>query len=192
MKKKVVVVAYDPSWPQLFEQLKAVYEQSLGDLLTDIQHVGSTSVPGLAAKPIIDIDLVVENEVKKQVAIIRLRSLGYTHVGDLGITGREVFKKTHGKMPFNNTSNLWPAHNLYMCIEGAPPLLNHLYFRDYLRAHPEMAKKYGTLKTDLAMAYRENIDGYIEHKTTFIIDVLQKAGFPQAELDAIIKQNKAK
>lgn len=191
MKKKVVVVPYDPSWPQVFQELKLVYEDMLGHLLLDIQHVGSTSVPGLAAKPKIDIDLVVENESKKQEALYFLKSLGYIHVGDLGIAGREAFKRTSESVPFTDNKRNWPAHNLYLCIEGITPLLNHLHFRDYLRQHPETAITYGELKKALADAYPNDMDSYIEKKTAFIIDTLRKSGFPQAKLTAIIQQNKA-
>ena len=191
MKKEVIVVPYDPSWPQTFKELEKVYEQGMGPLLLDIQHVGSTSVPGLTAKPKIDIDLIVEDQEKKRLVIQGLQAMGYVHVGDLGIPGREAFKRADEHTPRTEENRLWPAHNLYVCIKGLPALLNHLYFRDYLREHQEEAKTYGELKRKLAQAYPEDIDKYIEGKTPFIIEVLRKAGFPAAELDAIIERNKA-
>ncbi len=191
MKKEVIVVPYDPSWPQTFQELKKVYQEVLVGLLLDIQHVGSTSVPGLAAKPKIDIDLVVENEIKKEEVIRRLEELGYVHVGDLGIAGREAFKRPSDKVPFHKNERSWPLHNLYVCIEGIPAVLNHLLFRDYLRQQPETAEAYGQLKKALAKAHPDDIDAYVEKKTAFIIEVLRKAGFPQQELKAIIEQNKA-
>ena len=93
MKKPIIVEDYNPIWPTYFESFRQVYNQYAGDFLIDIQHVGSTSVPGLAAKPIIDIDIIVADEKNKLAVIKALAVLGYQHQGDLGVKGREAFKK---------------------------------------------------------------------------------------------------
>src|SRR5690349_20583042 len=89
--RPVIVVDYDPAWPRLFDQLTVPVRSALGEVALRIEHVGSTSVPGLAAKPIIDISVVVATEADVPLAIERLASIGYLHQGDLGIEGREAF-----------------------------------------------------------------------------------------------------
>src|SRR6266540_5229473 len=90
-KKPVVVVEYDPEWPRVFERIRAAVAPALGGVAVAIEHVGSTSVSGLAAKTIIDVDVVVPTVADVAVAIERLATLGYVHRGDLGIPGREAF-----------------------------------------------------------------------------------------------------
>jgi len=126
MAVRVVVVDYDPEWPHLFEQIRAAVQAAVGDLALAIEHVGSTAVPGLAAKPIVDVDVVVRaadvGETVRRVALI-----GYGREGDLGISGRQAFISPIGA----------PAQHLYLCPENSPALEAHLRFRDYLRANQE-------------------------------------------------------
>ncbi len=138
---------------------------ALRGIAVAIEHVGSTSVPGLPAKPIIDIDVVVPDAAIVPAAIGALTTLGYEHEGDKGIPGREAFKAPPGL----------PAHHLYVIPDGAPPLLNHLRVRDYLRAHPDAARQYGELKKRLAAYYREDREGYTNAKTKSIAEILQLA-----------------
>lgn len=191
-RKKVIVLDYDPQWAIIFENLQYVFQSHLGSLIEDIQHVGSTAVPGLAAKPIIDIDLIVENKEKMQAVINKVCELGYNYVGDLGISGREVFKPISDKSPDNRTGKVWNKHHLYACIKGCTSLENHLKFRDYLRNHPEKRKTYSALKKQLAQEHPHDIDAYIEKKTPFITTILEKTGFSRTELKNITLQNKAK
>jgi GrpB-like predicted nucleotidyltransferase (UPF0157 family) len=94
--RKVEIVDYDPHWPEVFETLRQRIWAALGDVALSVEHVGSTSVPGLAAKPIIDISIVVPERSDVQTGISRLASLGYVHRGDLGIEGREAFANPDG------------------------------------------------------------------------------------------------
>ena len=163
----IEVVDYDPSWPALFAEITAPIRAALaGGPLTRIEHVGSTSVPGLPAKPVIDIDVVIPTRADLPDAIARLATLGYVHQGDLGITGREAFKSPPDL----------PRHNLYVCAEDSPELRRHLTFRDYLRAHPDDARHYGGLKRELAAHHATDIDAYVDGKTDFIKGVLENAG----------------
>ena len=130
------VVDYDPEWSLEFERLRAVYMQHLGCLNVDVQHVGSTSVPGLAAKPIIDIDIIVESEATVAAAIKALRELGYIHLGDRGIVGRQAFERASEDVPYSVAQHTWPLHHLYVCVAGGTSLRNHLVFRDYLGPCP--------------------------------------------------------
>jgi GrpB-like predicted nucleotidyltransferase (UPF0157 family) len=171
----VTVVDYDPSWPAVFEQLRATIWPSVRDLATTIEHVGSTSVVGLAAKPIIDMTIVVPTAREMEPAIDRLAALGYRHRGDLGVPGREAFARPEGT----------PAHHLYACVEGNLGLRNPLAMRDHLRRNPSAAREYGALKKQLAARFPDDIDSYVEGKTDFILSILAGAGFSAGELAEI-------
>lgn len=105
--KNVVVMPYDPKWKTDFENIKREIDSSLGNLAICIEHVGSTSVEGLSAKPIIDIDVVISDCSVLEDVVKNLEAIGYVHVGDLGIKDREVFK-------YSNKSHL-QKHHLYVC-----------------------------------------------------------------------------
>ena len=167
MRSKLIqVVDYDSAWPKLFAGIAARVEAAFsGSPLICIEHVGSTSVPGLPAKPILDIDVVIPSRAALPDAIVRLATLGYAHQGDLGIASREAFR---------SPADL-PAHNLYVCAEDSSELHRHLTFRDYLRAHPDDAKRYGELKRDLATRHTNDIDGYVNGKAAFVQMVLVKS-----------------
>jgi len=164
-RSPLVVADYDDRWPTYFEELAQPVRDALADLGAEVEHVGSTSVPGLAAKPIVDIDVVVRSVEDVPSAIERLRSLGYVYQGDKGIEGREAF--------------MWPPgarrHHLYVVVRGSPPHEAHVDFRDYLRAHPEAAREYGALKKRLAERHGDDSLAYGEAKTGFVTGVLRAA-----------------
>jgi GrpB-like predicted nucleotidyltransferase (UPF0157 family) len=167
--KPVVLVPYDPGWPATFAAFKEVYARALGDLAQAIEHVGSTSVLGLVAKPIIDIDIVIASTAKLPDLIRGLSTLGYRHNGDQGVPGREAFAREGlADVPRDGSGRRWPAHNLYACAADAAELRRHLLFRDWLRAHPARAEAYGALKRHLAEIYRDDRDRYCEAKSEFI------------------------
>ena len=136
--KYVVVLPYDEAWKKDFEEIKAELMAVLDGLVLSVEHVGSTSVPGLAAKPIIDIDVIIEDTDCFEKVKTALETIGYQHEGDLGIPGREAFKY-HGKEHLRK-------HHLYVCAKDSDELKRHLSFRDYLRTHPEAVKEYGRIK----------------------------------------------
>ena len=160
----IEVVEYRPSWVDEFQSYAKRLNQALDGLVIGIEHVGSTSVIGLAAKPIIDIDIVISSRLVLGQVLQKLAAIGYTHIGNDGIPGREAFA--------------WPdekRHHLYVCAVNAPNLHNHLIFRDYLRAHPEVASVYGQLKESLARQYRQDAESYCEAKTEFIQQTIETA-----------------
>jgi GrpB-like predicted nucleotidyltransferase (UPF0157 family) len=165
MPRTIIVTDYDPGWPAAFEALRARVALVLGEVALAIEHVGSTSVPGLAAKPVIDIDVVVRSPDDIQAAIERLATIGYVHRGDLGIAGREAFAQP---------ANL-PKHHLYVCPLGCEELRRHLAFRDYLRAHPDVAETYAAIKRAAAIRFPNDINSYIDAKTDFVQSVLSRA-----------------
>ncbi len=178
--RRIIVVEYDPAWPATFDDLRARVCTVVGDLALAIEHMGSTAVPGLAAKPIIDMIVVLPSADDVPQAIERLATLGYVHRGNLGIEGREAFSS-----PLE-----LPAHHLYVCPAGSLGLLNPLAVRDYLRTHPEMARAYGDLKKSLAAEFPHDIDSYVSGKTDFILSILREVGFAANQLEAIERMNR--
>ena len=167
-KKHVVVEPYNINWKQDFQNIKAEIADALGDLALSIEHVGSTSVEGLSAKPIIDIDVVIEDRLILDDVILALKKIGYTHEGNQGIEGREAFKY-QGKEHLRK-------HHLYVCAKDASELRRHIGFRDYLRNHPEAVAEYSRVKTEGAIKYPYDIDGYIAYKSDFIEQIYEIIG----------------
>jgi GrpB-like predicted nucleotidyltransferase (UPF0157 family) len=156
----VDVVSYRDEWPGQFEVIAADLRRALATVPSAIvEHVGSTSVPGLAAKPVIDIDVVVQRDDVQQ-ALAALGSLGYTHCGDLGVAGREAFQ-----VPDDG-----PRRNVYVCEAGTVNVRNHLAVRDVLRRRDDLCAEYATVKRTLAANPDMTIGKYIAGKS----DVLQR------------------
>ena len=166
--KHVVVLPYDEAWKKDFEDIKAELMQVLEGLVLSIEHVGSTSVPGLAAKPVIDIDVVIEDQGIFDKVKTALETIGYHHEGNLGIVGREAFK-------YEGKDHL-QRHHLYGCPRDSAELKRHIAFRDYLRSHPEAVREYSRVKEEGAELYRHDIDRYIEHKSPFIEGIYREIG----------------
>ena len=166
--RQVVVVPYDEGWEQDYLAIAAEISEALGKRAVAIEHVGSTAVPGLSAKPIIDIDVVIRDYSAFDAVVHALQSIGYYHEGDLGIAGREAFGydgKTHLQ-----------KHHLYVCPQDSPELKRHTAFRDYMRAHPDAAREYGRVKEEGASLHPNDIEGYIEHKSAFIGRIYRELG----------------
>jgi len=189
-KKKIIVVDYDPKWAEQFAELCELLLRYVNeDDMLSIEHVGSTSVVGLSAKPIIDLDIIVADEERMKKVIAQLAKLGYEHIGDLGVTGREAFKRPAENILTDGTGRKWFEHHLYVCQTGSVGLRNHLALRDYLRQHPEKVAEYGKLKQDLAEKYPYDIDAYIEGKTGFITNILIEMGLNEQDISTIRKDN---
>lgn len=190
MSSPIIIEDYNPEWAATFQRFKKLYEEILEGLEIQIEHVGSTSVIGLAAKPKIDIDIIYFEEVQFPLIKERLLKIGYHHRGDLGIHQREVFSRPLEET-IKDESPLNHSHNLYVCLHGIPALQNHLIFRDFLRQHPNSISEYSQLKKNLAKKFSANIDAYIEAKTSFITEILVANGMEINDIREIILQNKA-
>jgi len=154
----VRIVEYDSAWPVIFETLAARLREHLTNLVLRVEHVGSTAVPGLAAKPIVDIDAIVASAAEIPLAIERLATIGYVHEGNLGVEGREPFRPPAGEQ----------RHHLYLLAEGANELRRHLAFRDALRADARLRSEYGALKRFLADRHSTDVAAYTAGKDAFV------------------------
>ena len=155
---KIVIQDFDPGWREKYEMERSVIENTLGPIVIATHHIGSTSVPGLKAKPIIDIVLEVSSLSELDEKAGRLENLGYEVMGEFGITGRRYFRKA----PAIRT------HHIHAFKGGDPHITRHLAFRDYLIAHQEIAIEYGKLKTQLAAEFANDNDGYCAGKDGFV------------------------
>ena len=178
---RVEVRPYDPNWAHTFERIRTYVWPAVQHASMSLEHVGSTAVPGLRAKPVIDACIVVASPRDIPHVVKALTKIGYVHRGDLGVPDRQAFQQPASL----------PKHHLYASHRGSLSLRNHLGLRDYLRAHPEVALAYGELKTALASRFPEDIDSYIAGKTDFILNILQQIGLSDDEIAAIKRINQA-
>ena len=165
MAQHIVVTDYNPEWERMFEEEARAFREILGDNCVDIQHIGSTAVPGLAAKPVIDIMPVVTSleEVDKMAG--RFIEIGYEYLGEYGIPGRRYLRKggderTHQAHIFASTDT--------------DNIARHLLFRDYLRTHEKERDAYGKLKKALAKKFPYDIESYCDGKEAFVKDIEAK------------------
>ena len=176
----IEIVDYDPVWPARFETLRQLYENILtGVAILGIEHVGSTSVPGLAAKPLIDIDIVVTVDQVAR-AIEAMEQAGFLSLGERGIPDRWALQAP---------SDL-PRTNTYVVVEGSLALRNHLAVRDQLRHEVALRDQYAALKRSIAASVHD-IDQYVEKKSSFLSVVLELAGLTAEERDAIEIANRS-
>ena len=166
--KKVVVLPYDDAWESAFEEIKREIEAEIGDLILGIEHIGSTSVKGLSAKPCIDIDVIIKDYSVFNEIVRKLGEIGYIHEGNLGIVDREAFK-------YSNKPHLM-IHHLYVCPHYSKELHRHITFRNFLRNNTEAVKKYSLVKEKAAELFPDDIEKYIEHKTPCIDELYSMCG----------------
>ena len=164
----VKVLPYDESWKLAFEEIRSEIENVLDGLIIGIEHVGSTSVEGLSAKPCIDLDVVIKDYSVFDAVVRKLESIGYIHEGNLEISDREAFK-------YSDKPHLM-QHHLYVCPQYSEELHRHVTFRDFLRSNPEAARKYGMTKEMAAKVYPNDIDKYIEYKSPCIQELYEMCG----------------
>lgn len=167
--KTITVIPYDPEWAKEFEKIKNEIIPVISDDIISIEHVGSTSVAGLWAKPIIDIDIVIDDG-KLPVIIKKLAEIGYCHRGDLGIIGREAFGYNE-----KEKAHLM-KHHLYVCHKDNAELKQHLALRDFLRKNAEYCEKYSNIKIEMAKKFPHDIDNYILGKQPVVMEIYEMCG----------------
>lgn len=160
-----VVTPYDPRWPRVFERLRARVDAALAGIEHACVHVGSTAVPGLDAKPIIDLDVAVPDEAGGTAAAGALAAAGWQPQGDLGVAGREAFWPPPGEV----------YHHLYVVAEASQAYRDHVDLRDYLRSHPAEAARYAALKRQLAPLLATDRAAYVNGKSGLIAELLSRA-----------------
>ena len=166
--RKVVVLPYDVAWQSAFEKIKSEIEEAIGNLILGIEHVGSTSVEGMSAKPCIDLDVIIEDYSAFAAVVDGLKAIGYIHEGALGIKHREAF--TYLDKPH------LMSHHLYVCPKDSAELRRHITFRDFLQSNPDAVAKYSKIKENAAELYSNDIDKYIQYKSPCIEELYKQCG----------------
>ena len=165
--KRVEVVRHDPRWREEFENESGRVAGALGENVVGVHHIGSTSIPGIYAKPVIDILVEVRNIAHVDKLSANMESLGYEVMGEFGILGRRYFRK--------DEASGTRTHQIHTFETGSPEIARHLAFRDYMIAHPEEAQKYSNLKRRLALEYPYSMDDYMDGKDGFIKEMETRA-----------------
>ena len=164
-----LVEKYNPEWPGWFEEIKAFLGEKVVKACLHIEHVGSTSIPGMIAKPIIDLILVIKpGELEKMIDLLAER--GYLHEGNLGIADRDAFK-----LKYDELRNSLPRHHLYVCPEHALELRRETSFRDFLKRNKEYADKLSALKWSLAKKFDNDVYAYMDGKDALVKEITEKA-----------------
>ena len=163
MAELIHIVAYDPAWPERFEQEAAVVRQALAECCRQIHHVGSTSVPGLSAKPIIDMAVECTDYPPTPAMIAALSAFDYEHRGEFGVVGRHFFSKGDPR-----------SFHLHLVPEDGEVARRQVAFRDYLRSHPAAAQEYLSIKLEAAPGKVLGSNDYVMAKSPFVERVLKK------------------
>jgi GrpB-like predicted nucleotidyltransferase (UPF0157 family) len=164
---QVTVVAHDPTWKSKFDEEADHIARALGDIFIFQHHIGSTAIPAIFAKPIIDILLEVGDIFRLDDKRAAMEQLGYEAMGEFGIPGRRYFRK-------ENASGI-RTHHVHAFQADSPEIKRHLAFRDYMIAHPVIAQTYGTLKLRLAREHPDDIEAYMDGKDSYIKEHEAKA-----------------
>lgn len=166
MARRVSVVPHDPAWRSGFDTAAREILLAWGDEVVQVHHIGSTAVPGLAAKPILDILVEVRDIERLDAFNAGIEQLGYHAMGEFGIPGRRFFIRGGDEHR---------SHHLHVFRAGSPEVERHLAFRDFLTTHPDRAKQYGDLKVALAKSHPEDIAAYIEGKHHLVLSLEEQA-----------------
>ena len=164
--REIVVADYDPAWPASFAQLRDRIWPAIEAHAVRVDHVGSTAVPGLAAKPVIDMDVVVAGDSRVRPVIEALRPLGYQWRGDLGVEGRQALRYLSDDLP---------DHHLYVVVEGNDAHLDHVLLRDLLREDADARERYGSLKRQNVDLAAGDMDRYVALKHDLVQELLSEA-----------------
>jgi GrpB-like predicted nucleotidyltransferase (UPF0157 family) len=175
MPSRIVVVPHDPRWRERYDRESARVAQALAPHFRAAHHIGSTAIPTIHAKPIVDLLIEVDDVKAVEARNAAMAALGYEVMGEFGIAGRRYYRKDdeHGVRVFH----------VHAFATGSPEIDRHLAFRDYLIAHPEPAAEYSDLKQKLAAAHPDDIEAYMDGKDAFIkrIEALAMAWWPTTE-----------
>jgi GrpB-like predicted nucleotidyltransferase (UPF0157 family) len=161
----IILLPHDPDWLANAAAECRRIEAACDDALLRVEHIGSTSIPGLSAKPVLDLMPVLRRFDDGLACVEPMRALGYWYAGEFGIAGRHLFVKGSPR-----------THHAHMLVEGSKEARRHLAVRNVLRADPAMRDRYATLKRDLAAKFGENREAYADAKGTFMREIFARAG----------------
>jgi len=173
-QKPIIIEQYNEEWPRAFNIIESILLHKLNGLALQIEHVGSTSVLNLAAKPIIDIDVVIESMQYLPAVISKLEELGYIYEGDLGIKNREAFARKDVFVPYDSEGGVKYEHHLYVCNKESEELKRHIMFRNILRKYPLLVSEYTNLKIHLSNKFGDNREAYTKGKTEFVMRIMDE------------------
>ena len=163
---KVQLKQYNPKWEELFKYESRLISSAISNLLVDIQHIGSTAIPNIVAKPIIDIAGAIDSLENIDKIIVPLYGIGYTYRGEQGIPGRHLFVKG---------GEGYRTHHFHIMQKDHYEWKKHILFREYMREHPQEAKQYSELKQKLFIKYGNDREKYTDSKSDFIENIIEKA-----------------
>ena len=164
---KIYMVPHDPEWRQEFEREAAQITAVLGGGVVTVHHIGSTAIPGIYAKPVLDMLLVVQNHAELDEKQVQMEALGYIALGEFGIPGRRYFRRDNAEGD--------RTHQVHAFEAGSPQIDRHLAFRNYMIAHPDIARQYSDLKRELAAKHPNDIEAYMDGKDEFIQEIDRQA-----------------
>ena len=164
---KVLVVPYNPGWPVEFTVEANRIRSAVASVIVAVHHIGSTAIPGIFAKPVIDVLMEVNDVMALDRHTSALTDLGYEAMGEFGITGRRYFRK--------DSAGGVRTHQIHAFEAGSPAIERHLAFRNYMIAHPAIARSYSLLKRQLAASHPNDIEAYMDGKDSFIKEHETKA-----------------
>ena len=164
-KRRVEVVSYNPNWKEMYKEESEKIKNVLSDIIIDIHHIGSTAMPGIKAKPVIDILVEVKDIEGVDQYNHKMKELGYEAMGEYGIPKRRFFRRGGDKR----------THHIHIFQLGNEEIERHINFKEYLIAHPDKAREYSKLKEKLANNYTYNVENYNNGKSYFIKEIDKKA-----------------
>jgi GrpB-like predicted nucleotidyltransferase (UPF0157 family) len=174
---RIILADYNPAWPELFAEERDRLQDAVGRWAYAIEHVGSTAIPGIAAKPIIDIGVALHRLEHALKCITPLVDIGYECKGEFGIPERIYFRKlTDDPLPGQDNEGVGRTHQVHMYQRDHHQFIWHIAFRDWLRSHPDDRNAYEALKRRLAVEHAESIEAYADAKSDFVRSILRKAG----------------
>jgi len=164
-KRRLGVVSYNPNWKDIYKEESEKIKNVLSDIIIDIHHIGSTAIPGIKTKPVIDILVEVKDIEAVDQYNNTMEELGYEGMGEYGITKRRFFKKGGNKR----------THHIHIFQAGNEEIKRHINFKEYLIAHPDKAREYSELKEKLVNKYTYDVENYTNGKNDFIKEIDKKA-----------------
>jgi GrpB-like predicted nucleotidyltransferase (UPF0157 family) len=169
----VRVVEYDARWPALFAAERQRIQDACGTLTLKLEHVGGTSIPGLCAKPVLDIAAGRPRDRAQEDYVAALERAGYEHRGERGVPGRQFFRRGQPR-----------AYHVHLVEEGSLLWIEYLAFRDYLRAHPQLAREFADVKRTLAASFPRDRDAYLTAKSIHVQEILRLARSDRHDVSA--------